>query len=543
MTFASPAWPANATERTAVYRRDGFWTAESIWDRFVRSSKHRKPGDIAVVDDRRRVSWGELHDESIRLAAALSQIGVGAGDLVAVHLPSCAEAVACGYASAALGAVFSPIPASSASQEAAQLIQRLQPAVYVGCTGWRNDPLEFAGRADGPAVVVLDRAGTGRPLAGTHDYRAMVSGASANFDAPGSRRGTPSVIAFTSGSESVPKAIVYTDEIRLFAVSTAIKRLHLGKATALMPSPLDTSSGVLNGLDFLAITAGKLVLMERWSGAQAAQRIADEGCTFIFAPATFLHDLTYLDEADRRDTSTFRLFATGGAPIPRKLVEDAEDRLGVRVVRAYGSSEATYVALTDPEDRDDRAYTADGTLLPGREVRITDDAWTPVPPGVVGHVLVRGPSVFAGYFARSGPDLSAFTEDGFVRTGDLGSLDESGYLQIAGREKDIIIRGGLNLSPSEIEAACLAHPLVADVSVVGYPDERLGERALAVIALVDAATLELPDLNDFLSAQGLSKHKLPERLELVEEVPHTATNKVDKRLLRARFCAPGTNAS
>jgi acyl-CoA synthetase (AMP-forming)/AMP-acid ligase II len=282
-------------------------------------------------------------------------------------------------------------------------------------------------------------------------------------------------------------------------------------------------------MDMMGMLGTKLVLLERWDPIAAADLLERERCAFTFVAATFLHDLTYLPGIAERDLSSFRLFACGGAPIPVVLAKDAERILGCRVLRAYGSSESTYVTLNRPEDKSESSYTTDGYALPGREIVIRDDEHLEVPRGTRGEITVRGPNLAVGYLGSPEMNAAAYDAAGFYYSGDLGVMDENGYVTVAGRKKDIIIRGGMNISPLEIETELANHPAVAESAAVGYPDARLGQRVCIFIVPRDSAgSLELADVKDFLLGRGMAKYKLPERLEVVTALPRTAVGKVRK---------------
>jgi acyl-CoA synthetase (AMP-forming)/AMP-acid ligase II len=285
----------------------------------------------------------------------------------------------------------------------------------------------------------------------------------------------------------------------------------------------------------LAMLRTKLVLLERWDPAHAADLVAREGCAFTFIAPTFLHDLTYLPGIGERDFSRFRLFACGGGPMRVELAKDAERILGCRVLRAYGASEQTFVVINRPDDRSPRAYTSDGLPLPGREVRIVDDEGRDVAAGEPGEILCRGPNVAVGYFDAPDAHAAAFDEDGFYHSGDLGVTDADGYLTIVGRKKEMIIRGGQNISPLEVEVRLAEHPAVAEAAVVGYPDERLGERACAFVVPASGAEPTLEELNAYLVERGIAKYKLPERLEVLDAMPRTPVGKVRKVDLKDRL--------
>jgi cyclohexanecarboxylate-CoA ligase len=246
----------------------------------------------------------------------------------------------------------------------------------------------------------------------------------------------------------------------------------------------------------------------------------------------FLQDLTSTPALARRDVSSLRVFISAGAPIPRKLVEDARQRLGCAISAGWGMSENGCVTCNGLDDPEEKVFGTDGTPLPGMEVRVVDDAGRDLPPGGEGELLVRGHSQFVGYWKRPQFTRDAHTADGWFKTGDRAVLDATGYLSITGRSKDLIIRGGENISAFEVENLLFTHPKVAGVAVVAMPDARLVERACAFVIPRPGETPTLAELVAFLESKQLARHKLPERLELVTEFPMTPSGKIQKYKLR-----------
>jgi acyl-coenzyme A synthetase/AMP-(fatty) acid ligase len=257
---------------------------------------------------------------------------------------------------------------------------------------------------------------------------------------------------------------------------------------------------------------------------------------------TFLVDL--LAELRQRDMALpeFRYFGCAGAPIPARVVVEAE-AVGVTVLRGYGSTETLGVAQSHPDFSRDLRIETEGRAFPGVDIELRDPAGAPVEPGVTGEVFIRSPSTCLG-FARD-PERTAATidSDGWVRTGDLAAFDRSGHITIAGRQKDIIIRGGMNISPKEVEDVLGTHPSIQEVAIVGLLDDRLGEIACACVVPVHDEDVDLGTLTAFLLDRGLAKYKLPERCEVFRELPRTDTGKVQRRVLSVevdqRTIAPG----
>ncbi|MBH0118785.1 AMP-binding protein [Rhodococcus sp. CX] len=278
-------------------------------------------------------------------------------------------------------------------------------------------------------------------------------------------------------------------------------------------------------------------LLDVFSPTAALERIGAYRCTGTASPAPFIRMLLDAYDPAVHDVSRLRFWLTAGAAIPTSLVQEAQDRLsGCRVVSAYGSSEIMMATVCRPEDSVDRVATSDGAPVPGVELRIVDVDGKESAPGTDGEIRYRGPGRMLEYWGR--PELTAEGQDseGWWRTGDLGRIDEQGYLRVTGRIKDIIIRGGFNISAREVEEALLQHPAIADVAVVGLPDEAVGERACAVVVARDDTRLTVDDLRRHLvDEHKIAVWKVPERVEYVDEFPRTATGKIQKFALRAKY--------
>jgi len=308
----------------------------------------------------------------------------------------------------------------------------------------------------------------------------------------------------------------------------------------LMPSPLTHVSGLVHALLVPAVLGTTAVLMERWDPAAALELIARERVTYMVGAPTFLRDLAFHPTLPAHDVHSLRLFSCGGADVDPALVREAAARLGCVAKRVYGSTEFPTITTTGPDDPPARRIDSDGRAIGAAELRLVDDAGRPVPAGVEGEILARGPECFLGYHDPA-HNTDAFTPDGWFRTEDLGVLDAAGYLRIVGRRKDIIIRKGENVSARELEELLAEHPATLEVAVVGVPDPACGEIACAVIRpRAGVAPPTLAELADYLARRGLSRRKLPERLELVEDFPRTASGKILKRALRARLAGGGT---
>jgi cyclohexanecarboxylate-CoA ligase len=276
----------------------------------------------------------------------------------------------------------------------------------------------------------------------------------------------------------------------------------------------------------------KVVYQDLWDPAAMLEIVDAEGVSWTVGATAFAMDMIAAQRAKPASLETFRFFICGGAPIPPRVVTDAHDVLGAELVAVWGMTENMIVTTTRPGDPAELVGDSDGIPVDWMEIRVVDDAGDEVPIDGVGHLQVRGPSQCLGYFAR--PDLyaAASTPDDWFDTGDLARRRPDGGIRIAGRTKDLVIRGGENIPVVEIESVLYTYPGVRDVAVIGVPDERLGERACAVV-VADGPPPALADLTAFLQGKGVAKQFWPERLEIVAEMPKTPSGKIQKFQLRA----------
>jgi cyclohexanecarboxylate-CoA ligase len=274
----------------------------------------------------------------------------------------------------------------------------------------------------------------------------------------------------------------------------------------------------------------RAVLQDIWEPRKAIELIREQGVSFTMASTPFLTDLARTVSESSQAVPTLRTFLCAGAPIPGPLVEQARSVLGTKIVSAWGMSENGACTLIELDDEDERAINTDGHPLPGMQVKVVDEQGAELPRGSSGRLLVRGCSNFGGYLKR--PHLNGTDAEGWFDTGDLARLDERGYIRISGRSKDIIIRGGENIPVVEVEALMYKHPAIAQAAVVAYPDERLGERACAVVVTKPGASLSFQELIAFLTEHKLAKAYLPERLEVLQAMPATPSGKIQKFRLR-----------
>ncbi|MDO5706715.1 MAG: AMP-binding protein, partial [Paracoccus sp. (in: a-proteobacteria)] len=308
-------------------------------------------------------------------------------------------------------------------------------------------------------------------------------------------------------------------------------RLGMGESDVVMMfSPMAHQTGFMYGFLLPVMLRARMVLLDSWDQDVAARLIAEEGVTFTMASTPFLMDLSNAVEETGSDSSTLRIFVCAGTVIPGPLVERANKVLGAKVLSAWGMTENGAVTLVAPSDPNDRSAQSDGFVLPGMELQIRGADGQPVETGHEGELYVRGCSNFVGYLKR--PQWNNTDADGWFDTGDIARQDADGYIRICGRSKDVIIRGAENIPVVEVEALLYKHPAVHQVAIVAYPDERLGERACAYIVPKPGAGITFDEMKDFLADQHLAIQYWPERLEIRDRLPATASGKIQKFALR-----------
>jgi acyl-CoA synthetase (AMP-forming)/AMP-acid ligase II len=340
----------------------------------------------------------------------------------------------------------------------------------------------------------------------------------------------PSVseLIFTSGTEARPKAIMHTEQTANFSVRVAAFDLGVTPADVVwMPSPVGHSTGFNYGMRFALYHRLPLVLQDEWDPMGAVNLIEAHQCSYTLAATTFLQDLVGVAESAGTALPSMRLFGCGGAPVPPALVDAAEER-AIGVLRLYGSTEVLVGTWNRPDSPAEKRRGTDGRPMSHVEVEVRDADGRPVPAGEPGEAFVRGPNTSVGFFEDAERTAATFDPAGWVRSGDMVTVDEDGYLTVVGRKKEIIIRGGLNIAPAEIETLLVGFPEVERAAVVGVPDPRLGERMCACVVLAPGASLDLEAAVQRLRRAGLATYKLPERLEVLESLPTTASGKVQK---------------
>ena len=526
-------------ERAAGYRASGAWPDRTLathaWSR-----AERTPNQVAFhFDTGGTASFLEIAEEARWLAGGLQQRGLKSGDVVSVQLPNWREAAVINLAAAALGLVINPITPIYRSAELREILSdALSRMIFIPQTFRAFDYVEMLKglRPDLPnlASIVVVR-GTANP-SNTIAYETIL--AAGHRSPPHLEHvdpDAPKLVIFTSGTTGRAKGVVHTHNTLQHALAESIRQWRLGGGDVmLMASPVTHSTGYLYGLEMPFMTGVPVALMEQWNAPRAVAYINQVRASVSIGATPFLQEL--IDEAQRQgnNLSTMRIFVCGGAAVPPQLIERVP-RVTARcqAFRVFGSTEVPMVTQGFPDPSDLRLAAATDGRVAGYEIKIiAPETGALQPMGSAGEILVRGPAMMAGYL-NADDTASAFDKDGFFRTGDLGYLTPENAVVITSRLKDIIIRGGENLSPKEIEDALMNFPAIKEAAVVAGPHPRLGESVCACILLrdgYDAPTLS--EIASFLSAQGLARQKFPEQLNVMAEFPRTPSGKIRKDVLR-----------
>lgn len=527
--------------RVTAMRAQGYWGDDLLIDHLDRCIA-QVPDKTAIIDLNSmqgtgcRLSYREFGDLVERIAVGLAELGVEKDDVVACQLPNWWQFTALAFASWRIGAVINPMMPIFREREVKFMLGFAESKVFVvprEFRGFDHPAMVRAMRHELPHLTHLLVVG-GR---GQESFESVLLERPQNRDAKllfaERRRSADDIVQllYTSGTTGEPKGVMHTSNTILSNVRPFLDRLGLtAQDIVLMSSPLAHQSGFMYGLFMPVVLQTTAVLQDVWDPRRAAELIATERVTFTFASTPFLADLTDAVGGGGCDVSSLRIFLAAGAPIPRVLAERAAKTLGAAVVSAWGMTENGAVTTTKLGDPDEKAFFTDGCALSGMEIRVVGPDNQPLPAGEEGVLKVRGCSSFVGYLKR--PQFYNHDADGWFDTGDLARIDADGYVRITGRAKDIIIRGGENIPVVEIEGLMFRHPAVQAVAIVGMPDARLGERACAFVVLKPGQQLTFEQMAQFLSGQKVARQYLPERLEIVTELPLTPSGKVQKFKLR-----------
>ncbi len=485
-----------------------------------------------------RFTYAELARMADRIAVGLTRLGVGRNDIVACQLPNWWQFTLTYLACSRIGAVVNPLMHIFRERELSFMLRHGEAKLVIAPKSFRGFDFEAMVTGLQPSLPDLRHVvvvgGTG-----ANSFEALLSGPEwekapdAQHILTRHRPGPDDVtqLIYTSGTTGEPKGVMHSANTVMANIIPYAQRLALGADdVVLMASPMAHQTGFMYGLMMPIMLQARVVLQDIWEPKQAIALVQSEGATFTMASTPFLTDLARTVAETGQSVPTLKTFLCAGAPIPGPLVEQARAALGAKVVSAWGMTENGAVTLTRLDDADERSFSTDGLPLPGVEVRVVDIDHNDLPAGEAGTLLLRSCSNFGGYLHR--PHLNGTDADDWFDTGDLARIDAQGYIRITGRSKDVIIRGGENIPVVEIESLLYRHPAIAIAAIVAYPDERLGERACAVVVPKPGLDIDLPAIQAFLKEQKVAIQYIPERLIVRDALPSTPSGKIQKFRLR-----------
>ncbi|MEV7233682.1 AMP-binding protein [Streptomyces sp. NPDC051020] len=499
----------------------------TFWDLIERRAALTPDRPVLIQDDR-TLTFGELRDRCERVAAGLYGLGVRPGSVVAWQLPTRLETALLSFALTRLGAVQSPVIPFYRDREVGFALRESKAAFFAVPGTWRG--------FDHTAMAHRIAADLEQPPQVLEAYEELPDGDPAVLPPPPTDGTAVRWIYWTSGTTSDPKGVLHTDRSLIAGGSCLAHALQLSADDiGSMAFPFAHIAGP-DYTVMLLLYGFPAVLFEHFAMPGALDGYRRHRVTVAGGSTAFYSMFLTEQRKDptRKVVPTLRLLAGGGAPKPPEIYHAVVREMGIQLTHGYGMTEVPMITMGAPDDTVEHLAETEGRPPEGMEIRITDEDGKPLPYGTDGEVRLRGEAVCQGYLNAA---RDAFDADGFLVTGDVGHLRESGHLVLTGRLKDIIIRKGENISAKEIEDLLHRHPGVADAAVIGLPDEERGERVCAVVEQpAGAGALTLAELSGYLRTEGLAVHKLPEQLEVVDALPRNETlRKVLKYRLREQF--------
>ncbi|WP_246236541.1 AMP-binding protein [Actinomadura chibensis] len=522
------------------YLRAGWWTSSTVLDDFLANAAQR-PDKIAVTQwgsgaaPSVRLSFGDIADLSARLAGGLASRGVRSGDVVSFQLPNWWQFPVVAVACARMGAIANPILPFFRTRELAMVLSSLRSTVYIAPSRWRGHDFEESLEAIRPDLPYLRGAYYVDSEAPATSFSSLLTQPPASPTGP-VQGGDVAEIQFTSGTTGQPKGVVHTyNGIRTGYRAVSSTLGLTGDDVVLTMTPMAHQVGFLNGCWMPLAEGMSVVYQDTWDPGVFLDIVTSEHVTYTAGATAMMVDACAAAEARALRPSTLRYFKNGGSAVPASVAERVTRLLGADVVVSWGMTENGVCTITPPGARG--AELTDGRPVAWAEVKVVDDDGSPVRQGRSGHLLVRSASQCVGYFPGVELYPSLIDRDGWFATGDIARMNRDGSIKLLGRRKDLIIRGGENIPVLEVESALRSIPGVSDVVVVGVPDDRLGERACAVIVPAPGhPPTSLDVARDHLRALGMAKPYWPESLVLWDGAfPTTASGKVAKAEVRARI--------
>ncbi|MBP6700618.1 MAG: AMP-binding protein [Halioglobus sp.] len=522
--------------------RDGhLWAnltiAQGAWARAAAT-----PDAVAIyLEDEPAITYGAIALEARRLVTGLRGLGLQQGDVISFQLPNWRESVVLDIAASAMGLIVNPVIPIYRDHELRFILRDARTRLIYIPEQVRS--LEFPGmlaalRPDLPELEHIVTVRAANDHEGMLRYEDLVSGAPADLATlPNVDPNSIKAVLYTSGTTGSPKAVLHSHNTLTRVIYNSVEFWNLDERDImLMPSPVTHITGYGSGMVLPFVTPVKSALMARWDADAAVEFILRIGATASVGATPFLVELVNAAQRHGTGLPSMRLFACGGAAVPPQVIDRAWEVLdNCKAFRVYGSTEAPIITLGFVGESEQQLAAETDGKIHAYEVRIVDELGHELGVGQDGEITVRGAGAMLGY-ADPAQDAESHDADGYFFTGDIGRRTPEDAILITDRKKDIIIRGGENISAKEVEDVLHGHPGIREAAVVAMPHERLGEGVCAYLVLTDAnQALALEEVASFADRAGLARQKIPQRIELVTELPRTASGKVRKDILRRQL--------
>jgi 2,3-dihydroxybenzoate-AMP ligase len=532
--------PKHRAEDVQRYSRYRWWmglTLGDVLDRFADVFPEKE----AVVDDRKRLTASEVRDRANRLAVSLIRLGVEKGDAVLLQLPNWSEYVIAYFAMQKIGAIPVVLISGYRQLEVSHLARLTEAKAWIVPDVYRKmDYLSIIDevRPQNPQlkhVISVRAKKAGKPFTASFESLTEFRLSSSDLELLDERRPEPTDVAHvlpSGGTTGLPKGIPRTHNDYISNVEFLHKGWEMhGRDIALIVVPVGHNLALLNVVGSV-LFGFKLVLSDSTRPSDICSIIQAEKVTYMPTVPSLVRRIIELPDLGNYDLRSLKKISAGGEPSTPDLIRETYKKLECTYINEFGMSEGLLCRTSLRDDVETICNTVGKPCCPYEDVRILDWRDHPLPANQDGELAAKGPGIFAGYLKNPEENKKSFTGDGFFRTGDQARIDEHGYLKITGRIKDIIIRGGENISPGQVEDLLCAHPGVADAAVIGMPDKEVGERVCAYVRLAPGEKLSPEQIRSFMEAKGASKLLIPERFEFVDTLPMTAAGKHDKKALR-----------
>ncbi len=523
-------------QRRAAYRQQGLWGDASLADYWQQTAR-AMPDKIAVVDNHgASYTYSALDHAASCLANWMLAKGIESGDRIAFQLPGWCEFTVIYLACLKIGAVSVPLLPSWREAELVWVLNKCQAKMFFAPTLFKQTrPVDLILPLQNQLPQLQQIVGVDKlaPATSSLSLSQIIADNTSLTTAITTHGDELAAVLFTSGTEGLPKGVMLTHNNILASERAYCARLNLTwQDVFMMPAPLGHATGFLHGVTAPFLIGARSVLLDIFTPDACLALLEQQRCTCMLGATPFVYDLLNVLEKQPADLSALRFFLCGGTTIPKKVARECQQR-GIKLLSVYGSTESSPHAVVNLDDPLSHFMHTDGYAAAGVEIKVVDDARKTLPPGCEGEEASRGPNVFMGYFDEPELTARALDEEGWYYSGDLCRMDEAGYIKITGRKKDIIVRGGENISSREVEDILLQHPKIHDACVVAMSDERLGERSCAYVVLkAPHHSLSLEEVVAFFSRKRVAKYKYPEHIVVIEKLPRTASGKIQKFLLR-----------